>query len=386
MPILSASRNPRTPARAEPVGSLIRPSSVTKKLDSIYADETTSWRPPMVDKKPLEIAELNALADAAIVEQVQRQIDAGLDVITDGEQRRIIFMSSFYDGAGGLKPADARVQMPGGAFILSDPVVESRLRKTGSPLAEEATFMRAVTDFPFKVTIPAPSYYFTDFVQIDDSVYSHKLELVEDIARVTKEIVADAIAAGARWIQFDFPVYPALCATSTAMGSLIENVGESNEWILDKALQLDAAVTEDIPDDVTVAMHLCRGSVPGGFWNGSLEPLAERFFNELPHERFLLEWEDVSREGGYEPIKHVPKDRIVAMGVVSGKNPEIETEDELLKAVEEAGEHLDVSQLALCSQCGFASAYADNNVEAEDTQWAKLETIGKVADKVWGSA
>ncbi|HWI21186.1 MAG TPA: hypothetical protein VNT22_01080 [Baekduia sp.] len=385
MPIVTASRTPRTIARAEPVGSLIRPRALTEHLDRIYADQTTAWRSLIIDEKPGAIAELNALADASVVKLVQRQIDAGLDVVTDGEQRRIIFMSSFYDGVGGMEAAEQRIQTPNGGEVLSDPVVKERLRKVSSPMAEEATYLRAVTDFPFKVTITTPSYYFTDFAQIGDS-YANKAEYVEDVARVTKEIVADAIAAGARWIQFDFPVYPALVATDVGvMGSLIENAGGDNEWLLNKALELDASVLADIPDDVTTAMHLCRGSVPGGFWNGSLEPIAERMFNELPHKRFLLEWEDITRQGGYEAIKHVPSDRIVAMGMVSTKTAEVENEDDLLRNIEEAGKHLDLSQLALCSQCGFASAYADT-WEGEDVQWRKLEVIGNVANRAWGSA
>jgi 5-methyltetrahydropteroyltriglutamate--homocysteine methyltransferase len=143
-------------------------------------------------------------------------------------------------------------------------------------------------------------------------------------------------------------------------------------------------VTEELPGDVTVALHLCRGNFEGGFWSGSLAPIAERVFNELPHQRFLFEWEDVAREGGYEPIKHVPADRIMVMGVVSTKTPELESEDEILRRIEEAGRYLDVQQLALCPQCGFASLFGDHLVEAEDAQWRKLELIGRIADRVWG--
>ncbi|HWI22269.1 MAG TPA: cobalamin-independent methionine synthase II family protein [Baekduia sp.] len=386
MTIIKTSRTPRSPARAESIGSLIRSSAITDHINRMYEDETTAWRSLIIDDRPLEVAELNALADAAIVDQVQRQIDAGLDVVTDGEQRRTIFMSSFYDGIAGVVAAEQRLPM-GDGTMLSDPVIKDRITKAASPAAEEATFMRAITDFPFKITIPTPSYYFTDFSHIESSAYKDKFEFVEDVTRVTKEIVADAIAAGARWIQFDFPVYPALVATQTPLGSsLIESVGDQADRLLDKALEFDAAVTADIPDGVTTALHLCRGNIPGGFWDGSLAPIAERMFNELPHDRFLLEWEDVNREGGYEPIKHVPKDRILAMGVVSTKTPELESEDEILERIDEASKHLDVSQLAISPQCGFASGFADHLVSAEDVQWRKLELIGRVADRVWGSA
>lgn len=150
--------------------------------------------------------------------------------------------------------------------------------------------------------------------------------------------MAETIAAGARWIQFDFPIYPALVAESfSAFGSMLDAAraeGETIESLLDKALLADAAVTADIPDDVTVALHVCRGNFEGGFWSGSLAPIAERIFNELPHDRFLFEWEDLGRDGDYSPIKHVPKDRVMAMGVVSTKTPELEDEDDVIRRIE----------------------------------------------------
>jgi 5-methyltetrahydropteroyltriglutamate--homocysteine methyltransferase len=385
MPILTPSRAARTPARAEAVGSLLRASAITSHLDRIYADRTTSLRSLVLRDDPQEIAELNRLADGAIVELVRRQIDAGLDVVTDGEQRRLIFLSSFYDAAEGLAAAEERLQMPGDLTMLNEPVVVERLRKSSSPAAEEASFLRSVADFPFKITLPAPSYFFSDFIRIDSSPYASKVELLQDVVAVTKGIVVDAIAAGARWIQFDFPIYPALAATDTSsLGSLIEDAGGSREWLLDQALKVDSAVTEEIPDGVTVGLHLCRGNFEGGFWSGSLAPIAERMFNELPHQRFLFEWEDIAREGDYEPIRHVPKDRIMAMGMISTKTSDVETDDEILRRIEAASKHLDIGQLALCTQCGFASVYGDHLASAEEVQWRKLELIGRVADQVWG--
>ena len=388
MPIVTPSRTPRTPARAEPVGSLLRNPAILSHLNRIYSGQTTALRSLVLREEPTAIAELNRLADDAIVGLVRRQIDAGLDVVTDGEQRRLIFLSSFYDAADGLGAADRRLEMPGNAgTTLNEPLVVGRLRKSSSPAAEEASFLRSVSEFPFKITLPAPSYFFCDFIRIDNSPYGNKLELVRDVVAVTKGIVADAIAAGARWIQFDFPIYPALVATGTSMlGNLIQDAGGDPNWLLDRAIAADAAVTEGIPDDVTVGLHLCRGNFEGGFWSGSLAPIAERIFNELPHKRFLFEWEDIAREGDYEPIKYVPKDAVMAMGVVSTKTSQVETEDEILRRIEEAGRFLDVNQLALCPQCGFASVYGDHLSSAEEVQWRKLELIGRVADRVWGSS
>jgi 5-methyltetrahydropteroyltriglutamate--homocysteine methyltransferase len=390
MSLIAPSRAPRAIPRAELVGSLLRNRRLTDQIAKLYAGQTTAIRPLVLRERPQAVAELNRIADDTIADLVVHQIDAGLDVVTDGEVRRTSFLSSFYDAVDGLSdPGEMMVVHDEEGNVVyegfNDPVVSQRLHKAYSPTAEEATFMRTLTSYPFKVTLPAPSYYFLDFVPIKNSSYTNKLELVEDATAITRTLVAEAIAAGARWIQFDFPVYPALIATTTSeWGSMLTEVEESTDWVLDKALAVDAAVTDGIPPDVTVALHLCRGNLPGGFWSGSLEPIAERIFNELPHRRFLFEWEDVAREGTYAPIKHVPAGKTMAMGLVSTKTPTLESDDEIVRRIEQASTYLDVEQLALCPQCGFASLYADHLVEAEDAQWRKLELIGRVADRIWG--
>jgi len=134
---------------------------------------------------------------------------------------------------------------------------------------------------------------------------------------------------------------------------------------------------------VTTALHLCRGNLRG-MWmaDARLDPIAERFF-ALPYDLFLVEWDDTSRMGDYSALKAVPPGPTVAMGLVSTKNPELEDEDELVRHLEEAAQHVDVGQLALCPQCGFASEAGGNDL-TEDQQWAKLELVRRVADRVWG--
>jgi len=189
MAAVIASRTPRNPARAEPVGSLLRNPHITEQYDRIYEDETTALRGPVIRRRPGEMAELNPRADEAIGQLVRRQIDAGLDVVTDGEIRRATFLGSLYDAVEGMKAAPERTvtRDESGALQhewLADPMVGERLRKTYSPAAEEATYMRTVTDFPFKITLPAPSYFFADLVPIAGSAYTHKLELVQDVVEI----------------------------------------------------------------------------------------------------------------------------------------------------------------------------------------------------------
>jgi 5-methyltetrahydropteroyltriglutamate--homocysteine methyltransferase len=258
------------------------------------------------------------------------------------------------------------------------------VRKAYAPLAEEASFLRALGTFPFKLTLPAPSYfYMSDFVPIlPGSEYKSRQEFVDDVVEIEQRLIAEAIAAGARWIQLDFPLYPAL--VDDLYVAKLDAKMNSVE-LLDRAIAADRKVVEHVPPGVTLGLHLCRGNIIGGFWSGSLEPVAERMFNELPFHRFLVEWEDVTREGDYSALKYVPKGTIVALGLVSTKTALVEADDDVVSRLEEASQYLGLEQLALSSQCGFASFYAYSNIQAEAAQWQKLELIGRVADRVWGS-
>ncbi len=385
---IQSARPARRVARAETVGSLLRPKAVTDAIEAIYGGKTSALRPLALADKALELQRLNSVADAEARRLVQRQIDSGLDVVTDGEIRRTSFLSSFYDAVDGLGPAESPLgarkekrEVPDGGYV--DPVVVAPLKKAASPLAEEVTFLRSITNFPFKVTLPAPSYFLTDFVTIPQKVYAHRQELLAAVVEIERRLVAEAIAAGANWVQFDFPIYPAL-VDSQYTDRILKDLGiAKREELLRISLEADTSVTRSIPRSVTVALHLCRGNLSGGFWDGSLAPIADAMFNQLPHERFLFEWEDIEREGDYEPIKYVPKGRVMAMGLVSTKKPRVEGVEELIERLELAGKYLPLEQLALCTQCGFASSCDDHLVQAEDAQWRKLEVIGEVANRIW---
>jgi len=388
---MSAANGKRATPRAEPVGSLIRPAEITSRLDAIYEGHTVASPQFVLPGKARELGDLNRLADAQVAENVRRQAEAGLDVVTDGEVRRSTFLSSFYDAVDGFSEPEERFAQRDevGNVIYegyADPAINERLRKAASPAIGEVAAMRAIQPpVPFKVTFPAPSYFYSDIMPLDPetSYYSDREGFVHDAVEIERRLVAEAIAAGARWIQFDFPLYPGL-ADERYAASLTEQLGYSFDDLLTKALEVDRQVTLDIPDDVMVGMHICRGNFEGGFWSGSLEPVAERLFNELPHRRFLIEWEDTDREGDYSPLRFVPEGKLVAVGLVSTKTPQLESDDDIARRLEEASEHIGMDQLGLCPQCGFASLMADRLVEGADAQWRKLELVGRVADRVWG--
>jgi 5-methyltetrahydropteroyltriglutamate--homocysteine methyltransferase len=384
--VAASGHHPRVPARAEVVGSLLRPPAIRDLFEEIYAGQDTQITTFVDADRAGELARLNALAEEAIRDAVRRQIDIGLDVISDGELRRGVFENSLWEGLAGIAPNPRKMEFTDSTGeIISPPstaMVTGRVRKVRSPAAEEAAFLASITDYPFKVTFPAPSMLLFPETGLAEGPYADRDEMVGDMVGVYRELVADAITAGARYVQFDFPIYPLLVDRHSR--EALAELGEDVDSLLAKAIAADAAVTEGIPEAVTVALHLCRGNYKSHwFLEGSLAPIAERMFAELPFDTFLFEWDDVGREGSYEPIRHVPAGKVMVMGLVSTKVPELETEDELVRRLEEAARHLPLEQLAISPQCGFASVWEGNLID-EDVQWRKLELVARVADRVWG--
>jgi len=383
----------RAVPRAEPVGSPIRPADITGRLDEIYAANASASPRFTAPEKAVAFGDLARACDGYVAEFVRRQVEAGLDVVTDGEIRRSHFMSSLFDAATGFTEPAERLSVtgPGGEVIYSgfaDPSVGGPLRKASNPAVGEAAVLRGLSGrpVPFKITFPAPSYFLAAIVEVEpDAGYRTRRALLDDVIAVEQELVTESIAAGAPWIQFDFPIYSGLADTGHA-AQLAGLHGMSPEDLLSLAIEADSKVAAGIPAGVTVAMHLCRGNFPGGMWNGSLEPVAEQMFGGLPFRRYLIKWEDVEREGDYSPLRHVPRDVIVGLGLVSTKTPVVESDDDVLRRLDEAARFLPLEQLALSPQCGFASLMGDRLVKGEDAQWRKLDLVGRVADRVWGTA
>jgi 5-methyltetrahydropteroyltriglutamate--homocysteine methyltransferase len=357
---------PRSPARAEVVGSLLRPPELRAAVE-----------------KRSDPAHLGAVADAAIERVVQRQTDVGLDVLSDGEFRRWMFLNSFYDAVEGIATDRSAVEFRndrGETVVLTVPSIEARLRKVDSPAAREAAFMARITDRPFKVTFPAASIFAHPF-GVSTSAYPSLDEFVEDAVAIERQLIAEAIEFGCRYVQLDFPLYPYL--VDSDWSARFEAAGRTAPELLEKAVAADKAVLEGIPDGVTTALHVCRGNYRSRWiCAGSLEPVAERLFGELPYDVFLVEWDDVGRDGGYESVRFTPAGRVVAMGLVSSKRPRLESEEEVLRKLDEASRYLPLDQLALSTQCGFASVIEGNEID-EETQWRKLELVARVADRVW---
>ena len=372
----------RSPARAETVGSLLRPPALRAAVEAFYERGHSA---ALEEERARDRSELSAIEDREIREAVRRQRECGLDVVTDGEFRRWMFMNSFYDAVSGVRTGKTVTfhNDRGDDVELAVHEIVEPLEQVDSPGAREAAFMRGVAgDLPFKVTFPAASIFAHPFTTVEGA-YGSVAEFVDAAVAIERQLVADAIAAGARYVQFDFPLYPYL--VDPAWVGRFEAAGHDVDAVLGSALAADAAVLEGIPDDVTVGLHICRGNFRSSWMcEGSLEPVAELVFGELPYDSFLVEWDDEGRDGGYAPVRHLRQGSVMVMGLISSKTPRLEDEDDLVRRIDEAAGHAGgIDRLAISPQCGFASVMLGNETN-EDAQWRKLELVGTVADRLWG--
>lgn len=375
----------RRPARAEVIGSLLRPRRLLDALAAVYSEDHVM---AYEEERARDRSELTAVAEEEIRRVVARQIDAGLDVVTDGEFRRFLYTNSLQDAVAGLVPGEhGRVfRTAAGEEVETppNPRVAGRLQKVDSPLAREAAFLRRITGHPFKVSLPAGSWFLLpeNFSPGDtDRFYASHEELFEAMLAIQRELIAEAIDAGARYIQLDFPRYVNLLS-EPARAALRADGADPDEF-LEQALDADRRVIQGFDPDVRFGLHVCRGNWRSQWmFEGSLEPVAERLF-ALPYDVFLLEWEDTGREGGYAPLRHLPPRRTAVLGAISSKVPELESEDDVVRALEAASRFTGIDQLAISTQCGFASE-AHGNLLTEEDQWRKLELVARVAERVWG--
>jgi 5-methyltetrahydropteroyltriglutamate--homocysteine methyltransferase len=374
----------RHPARAEVVGSLLRPPALRRAVEAFYAPGHSAV---LAEERGRDRASLTELEDDAIREAVERQIGCGLDVVTDGEFRRWMFLNSFYDAVEGFRTDNVVTfrNDDGRAVELAVHEIVDRLRPVDSPAAREAAFMNSITGHPFKVTFPAASIFghpFTFKRGVTDRGYADLDGFVAHAIEIERALVADAVAAGASYIQFDFPLYPYL--VDPAWVGRFRAQGHDPAALLEAALAADTTVLAGLPEHVTTALHICRGNFRSSWMcEGSLEPVAEAVFGSLPYDAFLVEWDDLGRDGGFEPIRFLRPESVMVMGLISSKVPDLESEDDLMRQMDRAAAIAGgMERLAISPQCGFASVMVGNDTDAE-AQWRKLALVGRVADRLW---
>ena len=375
----------RAVPRAEHVGSLKRSPRLIAANEALYA-------PGHVAVEEIErahgLGDLYAIAAEESRRVVQRQLDIGLDVVSDGEFRRYMFLNSLFDGITGFSSevSKARFKAADGSVIeWNMQYVIDRLKQVDSPAAREAAFMSTLTDHLYKVTFPAGSFLALPYnhkAEINGHAYASHRAMIEDVVAIEKRMIADVVAAGCRYVQLDFPVYPFLCDPDWR--ARMDRHGYDWQETLDLATWADREVIAGLPRDVRTAIHVCRGNNQSRYVaEGALDPVAEALFS-LPYDSFLIEWEDRERMGGYSALRHLPAgESVVVLGIVSSKRATMEAQDELLRELDRAAAYVDPRRLALSPQCGFASTLK-GNLLTEDDQWRKLALVVDTARRFWG--
>ncbi len=362
----------KPPFRADHVGSLLRPAAL-KDARAQFA------------KGEIDAAALKAVEDREIERAIKKQEEVGLQSITDGEFRRSWWHLDFLWGLDGI---DKHVMDTGIAFAGVNTRNEG-LKVTGKlgfsdhPMIEHFKFVAAHTSATPKITIPAPSAAYGRPVPtpIDTKVYPKLDAFFDDLGQAYKKAVRAFGDAGCRYLQLDEVFIAMLCdekyrAQITARGDDPDKMGPLYGDLINMAMS-------DIPSDMTITMHLCRGNYKSTFMGtGGYEAEQEILFNRIKVHGYFMEY-DTARAGGFEPLKLVPKDRQVVLGLVTTKTGRLEAKDEIKRRIEEATKYISLDQLCLSPQCGFAST-EEGNTLAEDEQWAKLRMIVEVAEEVWG--
>ena len=374
--------------RTDVVGSLLRPAALKEARTRF-------------DEGVIAADALRAVEDEAVGAAVRLQQDAGLDVVSDGEMRRLNFQDSFgasvhgYDairstlkvyerrveGASAGQRWDIRQMHDVGTAVSHRRPVKARLRLAHNVPLEEYRFVAGIAKKPAKVSLIGPDRIAQRFAyESSKAVYRDIDAFLADVVAIERQIVASLAAAGCRYVQIDAPGFTAYVDPPSLQQMRAR--GEDTELNFARSLKAEAAVIADFPG-VTFGIHLCRGN-QRSMWHreGGYDAIAERLFNELPHHRFLLEY-DTARAGSFAPLRFVPKGSVVVLGLVSTKGPELETVDALKRRIDEASEFLALDQLALSPQCGFASDVVGNLLGPDD-QRRKLERVVETARQVWG--
>ena len=354
-------------------------------MDAFYAPGHSAV---LEEERAKDRSELRALEDEAIRSAVQRQIDCGLDVVTDGEFRRWMFMNSFYDAVDGVRTGKSVTfrNDRGEDVRLNIHEIVGRLSAIDSPGAREAAFMADASDgYPFKVTFPAPSIFghpLTTVVGPDEGGYGSLEEFVAHAIEIERGLVADAIAAGARYVQFDFPLYPYLVDPAW-----IERFEAAGHSIAGSSTRRSRRTLPCWRASLTTSPRRSTSVAGTSGRRGCARARSSRSRSGSSICRTTRSWSSGTTWGataGSNRSGSCDEGSTMVMGLVSTKTPRLEAEDDLVRRMEEAAAIVGgMDRLAISPQCGFASVMVGNEVD-ETTQWRKLDLVGRVADRIWG--
>jgi 5-methyltetrahydropteroyltriglutamate--homocysteine methyltransferase len=360
--------------RAEVVGSMLRPPYL-KEARSAFEQGT------------LAPHEFKRVEDRAVDQMIALQEGAGLDVVSDGEMRRFLFMGPITETVSGIEPVPEGNSMPwatpeGETEWVFPAAVTSKLSKRRSMVSEEYSYARARARLPLKVTVPSPLVLYGLWnPKYSTGVYRDAFAMFSDAAEVGRSEIQELVALGCEYIQVDAPELATL--VDPRIRDWTESLGMPAERMLSEGIELINGMVEGI-SGVHLAIHLCRGNNMG-MWmaSGGYDYIAKALFQRATaFDTFLLEYDD-ARSGSFAPLGHAPNDKQMVLGLVSTKSPREETADGLIARIEEAAQSFPREQLGLSTQCGFASV-ADGNPISEDAEERKLRLVAEVARAQWG--
>jgi 5-methyltetrahydropteroyltriglutamate--homocysteine methyltransferase len=362
------------PFRAEHLGSLARPQKLVEAREA--------WRDGKLDRKAL-----TEIENACVREAVSLQERTGIQVISDGEFRRWSWRDILFDCADGYsrdrKQSDFIFTLLDGTRVPGRPVpdVTGRL-KLREPMSSGFPFVKKLTSKTVKATLPVPSvnHFFRGDKMLQGSPYKDRDEYLADVAKLYREELAWLVREGCEYLQLDDVPSALLCDERNK--ERLRARGEDPEKTFDQYVRLFNDSVRDWPADRVLGVHLCRGNVGHGQASGGYEPVAEKLFNLDKVRVYFLEY-DSDRAGGFEPLRHLPKDRHVVLGLMSTKDARVESADELQRRVEQALKFVDLDRLAISPQCGFSSNYKDARF-GESLEEQKLRRLVETAQKIWG--
>jgi 5-methyltetrahydropteroyltriglutamate--homocysteine methyltransferase len=373
---------PSNPYHSEVIGSLLRPDYLKQAVSRF-------------DKGELSAEDLTLVQDRAVLDAIALQEACDIDVISDGEMRRRGWtapLTQSLSGYGSAPMPPINVHTTSSASPMAAQDTEARRSGGGVAIVErlaprmnlplqELEFLKQHTQRPYKITLPSLAHASVLWSPgVSDQVYPNREEYMQDALRFTHEMVAACVAASATYVQLDSPRYTHL--VSEEGRETFRRLRLDPATWLGEMIALDNALIDDFPN-VTWGLHLCRGN-GRSHWavEGGYDPIAEQLFNDIHVDRLLMEY-DTPRAGTFAPLRFVPRDKVAVLGLITTKEPAMETDAELRQRVQEAAQFIELDRLALSPQCGFASAFEGNLID-ENVQRAKLELCSRVAHQIWG--
>ncbi len=364
--------------RADQVGSFLRPPEILAARSN-----------PLIGQD-----QLREIEDRCILSSLQRQEDLGFRIFSDGELRRSQFMGDFYDAVEGLDKdgSIARAwrgssdRATGAGLLQLTGLVVDKIRQTRRLTGHEVDFLKQHSPGAFKMTLPTANQFPAIAYRkgLSERAYPTYSDFLWDVVPIIRSEIQALVVEGVTYVQIDAPRYSYY--VDPKWRAYIRNeMGVSPDDALDEAIRVDNACFEGVRrEGVTLAIHLCRGNSRSQWYaEGGYDPIAEKLFNALDVDLFLLEYES-DRAGTFEPLRFVPPNKAVVLGLVSSKVPQLETRDMLCRRIDEATRYVPLENLALSPQCGFASTL-EGNLLTESEQWQKLQLVADTARTIWNS-